>query len=452
MLYRPIAAFYPHFVATAGEFVVTPVPFGASTTIMVEGLITGEHTAMVRMIIAIIVIVSLSSCAMQEVNDVALAENTVTAASLLENSSLESAKASGIDLTEFDMLAMSPEMLTFLDEKVDSGARQNERLKQLAYAIMRSGEFSLVYDDTTGTASEAFAQRRGNCMAFTNMFVAMSRHLGLDARFQEVDVPPTWSMSGGSLLYSQHINVFVDMKQGRTREVDFNIYNFDHEMETRVISDQRAAAHYFNNIGAEHMLKDEPGMAYTYFRQSLLLDGQYTPAWINMGILHRREGMPEYAEVAFLEALGQDVTNSDAIRGSTRDIGWMPSRLDANSLLAMSNLASLYEEQGRSDLAEPYFAKVHSHRMKNPYYRYQMADQAFEEGDYESAIKNLKFAIRRTRGEDEFYYLLSLSYLMDGDQEEALKWMQKAEDVAQLSSEKERYSYKLDLLQSLDKN
>lgn len=407
---------------------------------------------MYRQIIAILILVLLSSCATQGVKQGMTPEKSVSAGMILDASPLDPGEAGGANLADFDMLEMTPEMVAFLDEKVKTVDSHNEQLRRLAWAIMRSGEFSLVYDDSTGTARETFAKRRGNCMAFTNMFIAMSRHLGLDARYQEVDVPPTWSMSGESLLYSQHINVFIDLKNGRKREVDFNMYDFDHEMETRIISDRRAAAHYFNNVGAEYMLDGETAQAFTYFRQSLLRDDQYAPAWINMGILHRRGGLPAYAEVAYLQALGLDKSNLDAMTRSARDIGWMASHVDASSLLAMSNLASLYEEQGRSDLAEPYFDKVHSHRMKNPYYRFQMADQAFEEGDYESAIKDLKYAIRRNRGEDEFYYLLSLSYLMDGDREEALEWMQKAEDIAQLNSEKERYSHKLDLLQSLDKN
>lgn len=411
-----------------------------------------SQAIMCRLIITITVLILSSSCALQGVPHGAREGNTVSSESLLEASPLGSLAGSDTDLSGFDMLEVSPEMAAFLDKKVDSTDKQNEQLKQLAYAVMRSGEFSLVYDDSTGTASETFSRRHGNCMAFTNMFIAMSRELGLDARFQEVDVPPNWSMSRGSFLFSQHINVFVDLKQGRTREVDFNMYDFDHELDSRIISDDRARAHYFNNIGAEQMLNGETGPAYAHFRQSLLYDSTYAPAWINMGILHRREGLPDYAEVAFLEALNQGGSPLMDVSRLTRDAGWLPPRQNDNELVAMSNLGNLYEEQGEPDLAREYFDKVNAHRMKNPYYRYQMAELAFEEGDYEAAISDLKYAIRRRKNENEFYYLLSLSYLMDGDREEALEWMQKAEDVAQLNSEKERYHHKLDLLQSLNKN
>ena len=392
-------------------------------------------------------VLMLSACATHGVQPDLETESEVTAVSLLHESPLDTSR---VDLSGFDMLEMSPEMTNFLDQEVRGYKSESERLRRLAWAIMRSGDFSLVYEDTTGTASETFATRRGNCMAFTNMFVAMSRDLGIDARYQEVDVPPTWSMSGGSFLYAQHINVYVDLKGGRFREVDFNIYDFDHELETRVISDERARAHYFNNIGAEKMLEGDSSQAYAYFRQSLLDDESYVPAWINMGILHRREGHPAYAEVAFITALQRGGRKSKLMSYQTLDVGWMSPQVDNTSLVAMSNLANLYEDEGRSDLSEKYFARVESHRLKNPFYRYQRAQLAFEEGNYDAAIDDLRYAVRRRKNEDEFYYLLSLSNLMQGDREEAHKWMKKAEEVAQLNSDKEKYSYKLNLLQKLD--
>lgn len=390
----------------------------------------------------------LSACASQGIQQPTPVDGAVTAGSLLTASPLGDPTA-GRDLAQLDMLAMSPEMAEFVESRVKPAGSQSEQLKQLADAVMRSGEFSLAYEDTTGTAAETFESRRGNCMAFTNMFVTMARYLGLDAGFQEVEVPPTWSKSGDSFLYSQHINVYIDLKQGRWREVDFNIYDFDHDMETRMVSDSRARAHYFNNVGAELMLEGETGPAYAHFRQSLFEDIAYRPAWINLGVLHRREGLPEYAEAAFVEALRQGGARRYRLSDQTFDVGWMPSRTDVTSLLAMSNLASLYEEQGRSELAAQYFYKVHSHRMKNPYYRYEMAQLAFAEGDYQSAIDDLKFAIRRHRNESEFYYLLSFSYMMEGNDAVARKWMKKAGDIAEVTGDQERYSYKLDLLRSL---
>jgi tetratricopeptide (TPR) repeat protein len=302
------------------------------------------------------------------------------------------------------------------------------RMKRLVYAIIGDGNFELIYDDKTRTAQETFREARGNCLSFTNLFIAMARYLEIHAEYQEVDIPPDWSLIGESFLLSQHVNVLVDLGVGLQRVVDFNMYDFHVTYDRRTISDDRARAHYFSNIGVDHMLKGDTTLAYANFRQALLEDSTFSPAWINMGVLHRREKYPNYAEAAYKQAL----------------------EIYQFNLVAMSNLANLYEEEGKTELAEQYLARVQSHRMKNPYYRYQIANVAFIDGDYETAIKNLKYAIGKREDEDRFYFLLSLSYLMSGEKEEAQRWMKKAENVAQQSESQKKYSHKLDLLMGQD--
>jgi tetratricopeptide (TPR) repeat protein len=331
------------------------------------------------------------------------------------------------DLSQVDMLEMTPEMVAFLDQYVNRSHGHNARLRRLLYAIMGEGTFDLIYDDVTRTAMETFQDQQGNCLSFTNMFVAMARNLKLDARFQEVMVPPDWSIEGDSFIFSQHINVHVDLGSGYLggdQIIDFNMYGFRDTYDRDVVSDSRARAHYFNNIGVERMLAGDTVLAFANYRESLREDDSFTPAWANLGILNRREGLENYAEAAYKKALDIDVAN----------------------LVAMSNLASLYEQQGKLELAEHYRGRVMSHRMHNPYYRYQLARTAFEEGDYDTSIEHLTYAVRRKNDEDRFYSLMSLSYLMKGDRNAAKRWMRKAEEVAEKDSDKQRYHNKFDMM------
>ena len=115
-------------------------------------------------------------------------------------------------------------------------------------------------------------------------------------------------------------------------------------------------------------------------------------------------------------------------------------------LPAMSNLASLYELQGRHQLSMEYRERVESHRMQNPYYRYELANEAFVNGEYENAIDHLEFAIRKQEHESEFYALMSLNYLMLGQRAKAQQLMKRAEDVAREGADKQRYHRKLELM------
>ena len=371
----------------------------------------------------------LASCVTATSSQQSASGPSVTAEMIVQSSPLAEG-VSDQDIAPGDVLAVSPEMLAFLDEHVDREGNQNKKLAELIYAIIGGDRFLLSYDDSTRTAKSTFEDRRGNCISFTNMFVAMARDVGLRASYQEVEIPPDWSMTGETYLLSQHVNALVDMRSALSRVVDFNTVDYNPNNEMRVITDERARAHYYNNIGVEHMLADETGAAYANLRQALAEDETFGSAWVNMGILHRREGYPDYAEAAYLKAL--DYNDSD--------------------LMAMSNLASLYTDQGLTDQAEVYLSRVRSHRLQNPYYRYQLANTAFNNGDYRQSIQHLKMAIRQRDDEDRFYYLMSLNYLMKGDREQAQRWMKKAEEVAEETADRERYHHKLDLITKQQNN
>ena len=209
--------------------------------------------------------------------------------------------------------------------------------------------------------------------------------------------------------------------------VDFNIDDFKASYTTRTISDARARAHYFNNMGVEHMQAGESEKALAYFREAIENDHRaFSPAWSNLGTLYSRNGHPDHAESAYLHALN----------------------VDGRDLVAMSNLARLYERQGDDERAARYGKEVMDHRNENPYYRYQRARDAFALGEYDTAISHLKYAIRKKNNEDQFYHLLGLSYLRLGKQRNARRAMSKALEVAATADLKRRYSSKLDALQA----
>jgi tetratricopeptide (TPR) repeat protein len=343
---------------------------------------------------------------------------------LLSNSPLATSAESTTVIPVENILRLTPEMISYLDRNVDRNASATNRTRQLTDAILSSSRFELAYDELTRTADQTFEDRRGNCLSFTNLYIAMARNLGLDANYQEVDIPPYWSLTGEFLLLSKHVNVYIRTHQDKDSVVDFNFYDLSTKVEPNIISDQRAQALFYSNIGVERMLSGDTPAAFANFVASLQRDSTFSPAWVNLGILYRREGFPEYAEAAYFAALDDEPEN----------------------VVAMSNLTSLYAEVGDMDLAEEYRQKVIKHRMQNPYYRYFLAKDAFENGDYEKAIKHLKYAIKKSEEESRFYSLLGLSYLMSGDREEAQLWMAKAESAASSQQERQVYSQKLRLL------
>ena len=326
---------------------------------------------------------------------------------------------------EADVLALSPEMRTFIAVHVDRRGSDALKLHQLVTAIMDPRTFGVTYDEVTRTASQTFETRRGNCLSFSNMFVAMARDVGLNVEFQEVDVPPDWTVDKDTFVFNRHIDVFVNLGADGTRVVDFNIADFKASYEMRIISDSMALAHFYNNVGVERMLAGDRAAAVACFRTAITDAGSgFSSAWTNLGTLYLRNGHPAHAEAAYLQAL--DVNDSD--------------------LVAMSDLAHLYEREGDLERAAAYRKKVARHRWLNPYYRFELARRAYAAQHYDEAIAHLKYATRERPKEDRFWHLLGLCYLGKGDLTAARRWLSKAEEVATTEALKRTYAAEIDTL------
>jgi len=329
-------------------------------------------------------------------------------------------------LDDIDILVLDQEMLTFLDKHVSRKGQRMLRLHDLLYAIITEGSFGLEYDEITRTAQETFQARLGNCLSFTNMFVAMAREVGIEVAYQEVEIPPDWSLEGDTYVLNRHVNVYIDLGHAGTKVVDFNIDDFHSSYDRRLISDERALAHFYSNIGVEHMQKREPLEALRYFRKALSSDHEFSPVWSNLGALYSRAGYFKYAEAAYLRAL----------------------EINPQELIAMSNLGRLYESLGQTERAEWYNKQTNLHRMRNPYYRYDLAREAFHARDYDAAIGHLKYSVRKKKNEGSFYLLMGLSYLQKGNEATARRWLEKAEQATGDDGLESEYHSKLEMLLS----
>ncbi len=355
-----------------------------------------------------------------------LGREGITPDELLAGASLGVADASPASVVEKqDVLALSAEMKDFLDRHVGHNGSGSLALHQLVSAIIDANTFGLVYDETTRTAAETFRARRGNCLSFSNLFVAMAREVGLNVQYQEVDIPPDWTLDKDTFVLNRHVNVYVDLGPAGTRVVDFNIGDFKTSYEMRRISDARALAHYYNNLGVERMQAGDTSSALSCFRRAIAdNDRAFSPAWSNLGTLYLRNGDPAHAEAAYLQAL----------------------KASGSDLVAMSDLARLYERQGRRKQAAAYEKKVVHHRWLNPYYRYELARRAYLSQQYDVAVNHLKYAIRKRPKEDQFYFLLGAAYLKKGNLRAARRYLAEAEELAASDAEKRKYSSKIDTL------
>jgi Flp pilus assembly protein TadD len=329
-------------------------------------------------------------------------------------------------LPEVDILALDDDMKEFLAQHVQERRNDYLQLHQLLYAMIDEGIFGLEYDGSTRTARQTFHAQAGNCLSFTNMFVAMARDVGLNVKYQQVAIPPDWSQSGDTFVLNRHINVYINLGPWGGHVVDFNVDDMKANYERTVVSDDRAQAHYYNNIGVEKMQQRDARAAFLNFKRGIEADQHFAPLWTNLGTLYLRHRELVFAEASYRMAL----------------------RIDARDMLAMSNLSRLYERQGDAQRAAYYRERVTVYRLRNPYYRYHLAKEAFQNADYKTSIEHLERAIRKKPGEDSFYFLLGLNYLQEGNSKRARRYFDKAEALAAEKSLKQNYRNKIDELLS----
>lgn len=337
---------------------------------------------------------------------------------------------------EQDILGIDEDMRRFLEDRVDGSTRLPERLEQLLDAVVEDASFGLNYEGYTRTASETFHYRNGNCLAFTNMFVALARSVGLDAAYQEVDIPPVWDRQGDMIVLSRHVNVNVQNVPeeggyglhavwGRRNEhgriIDFNVTEFRTFFRTHVISDERAFAHFYSNLGAEAVRDNKYPEALAYLRKSLAYEPGFSAAWSNLGVLYSHVGDLPTAKLAYERALFHD----------------------PDSITTRSNLASVLRQLGDTEQATKLSAEVEAYRNRSPYYRYHLATQAVSKGHYEEALDHLKYAVKKQPREERFHFALSVVYTKMGDTERAKKELEEAKSLASNIYARQRYDVKL---------
>lgn len=331
------------------------------------------------------------------------------------------------ELPDQDLRGLDEEMREFVASAIGGTMSADARLLALLRAMLGTGLFSLDYDgELTLTAQQTFHAQTGNCLSFTNLFVALAREARLDATYQQVDVPAFWSGDGDLAILNQHVNVLVRDTSGgtiipRLQVIDFNLPGFRGNYPQRPISDRRVDALFYNNLATTALREQDTRTAFVYLRKALEAEPGAAPVWSNLGVLYMRNGLPEHAESALHRALKADPKHKPA----------------------MSNLAGLYEQQGEATLAADYRERIRRHQDRNPYHHFGVAEKAYQEGRPDAALASVDRAIRLRKDEHRFHYLRALVLAQTGRIDASRASLERAREYASVAQVQEVYERKL---------
>jgi tetratricopeptide (TPR) repeat protein len=227
----------------------------------------------------------------------------------------------------------------------------------------------------TKDAVETYRTRTGNCLSFVNLFVGVARETGLNPSYVEVTDLQKWNHREGMVVSQGHIvaGMYLD---GELHTYDFLPDRRKAYREFKPIDDITAAAHYYNNLGAEALLGGDLGRAREMITIATRIAPRFDKAINNLGVTQARGGDPK-----------------KALETYQRGLAISP---DDSTLLI--NMARALQQLGRTQDADQVLARVEAENTTNPFFFIYEADVAIARGD---ANKGLDYMVRALRLDDE---------------------------------------------------
>jgi len=301
--------------------------------------------------------------------------------------------------------AVSDEMRAWVEERVDRRLRYEPRLDALLQALLSPDQLGVTYDPGfTGTAAEVFAQRRANCLGFTNLFVGLARELGVPAHFLFVDEVEAFEREEDLVVVSRHITAGYGPAQ-ELKVLEFSLGPEVDYKSVRRVSDQTAVALHYSNRGAELLRAGDVPQARRMLLVATAVDPDLPLAWVNLGVVQRRGADYEAAEASYRRALD----------------------LDPRHVSAYQNLASLLQLEDRRAEADQLLAVIPHLGSRNPYNYLSLGDYALSRGDLEHAQRYYRKALKLYRDHPEPYAALGILALRQGDEGQARRWLERAQ-------------------------
>ncbi len=291
-----------------------------------------------------------------------------------------------------------------------AGGARSARAKAItigAAIVSEVGGQGLEYESYRNlTAVQAYRDPAGNCITFTNLFVALARAAGLPAVYVLVDRIDEFDQGEDHVVAMRH--VCAGFYQDHTlRLVDFGHYDPSTYWDVRVLSDREALARFHGNLGYEAYRDGDLEGALLRYRTALVVDPGSAAAWNNLALALRRGGDLDGARAA-LEA---------AVRADERD------------LPALTNLAALYREQGLADEAAAIHERIGAVRGTSPYHLYVRGQLCLERGEYAEAARVLRLALLQERDNVLLYRGLARAYDGLGETEKSLQAFRRAQEL-----------------------
>ena len=282
-----------------------------------------------------------------------------------------------------------------------SGSERARSERVVDYVFGRLGlRYSLV---PTRNAVETYRSRQGNCLSFVNLFVGIGRHVRLNPFYVEVKDYQRWNYKDGVVLSRGHIVAGLNL-DGELSTFDFLPYRPKAYRDFAPIDDAMATAHYYNNLGAEALMRGDVAAARELLTIALGIAPDFEKALNNMGVVHLRTGESTQALELYEWALA----------------------FHADSVPILNNLVRAHQQLGNQDQAALLLTRLGDVNQTNPFFYIYQGEVAIAAGRLDDALRHMRKALRTDSEVPEVHLGLARVFLARGELPRARHHVERA--------------------------
>lgn len=302
-------------------------------------------------------------------------------------------------------LDLDPALLRETREKLGVWGDPVERLRRIMFYINDNEGGGFEYAPNLSlSASEAYRRRRGDCMAYANLFVSLARGVGLPVYFVHVSEVLSHYELGGQFFTSSHVAVGYGSGPS-SMVIDFTKENKDWKLAVyRTIDDAAAVALYYNNLAVDAMIAGRLDEAEVILDYLLEAEPQVEELYNNLGVVLNRRGR-------YKDAL------SVLQRGMRVSPHYKP--FFTNGMVAARGA-------GRSDVARELEAQGQAIAEANPYFIFARGMGLYQSAEYTRAAEELARAASAKPDSAVIYAWLTRAWMSAGDPERGRKAFEEA--------------------------
>jgi len=289
------------------------------------------------------------------------------------------------------------------------------------------------YQDDTYTAEEAIRLAGGNCLSLAIITTALARLVNVDVGYQLVDDIPVYERSGKVIFKGIHVRSLLNFMEHTSSksEISFirsylkvDYISSGNERLIKDITEPEFIAMYYRNKAADAIAAGDYPKAYWLTRTSLEFEPDNSQAINMMAIVHRQAKDDGAAERVYQYGIARA----------------------QDKLTLLKNYRVLLLDQGRDKEAKQISREIEKYADPSPFTMIQLANAAYDNGDYVTAITYYHKATELAPYLHEGYFGLAKSYYKMGYIDAAKHNMQEAVDRSLKSSTRSLYQAKLTAL------